>query len=81
MRDAIQRRDAESAEVSAENTAPKIDELDVILSRGCPVCALHKGYGYHFCRRCTAALPGGVQFDLRDGVAGAFERALEILRG
>ena len=42
-------------------------------------CGATKGTGYWFCRRCAATLPGGVLYDLRAGIDGAFARALEIL--
>ncbi len=45
----------------------------------CEGCGGAKANGQPLCRKCMFTLPGGVAYDVRRGVAGAFEKALEIL--
>ena len=45
----------------------------------CEGCGGTRASGQPLCKRCMFTLPGGVAYDIRSGVAGAFEYALRIL--
>ena len=45
----------------------------------CEGCGGARANGQPLCGRCMGTLPGGVAYDVRRGVAGAFAKALEVL--